>query len=111
MLVLKKKKNRPGKHPTGRKNHQIKPNCVTLFWADHECPSAVKKAFLAQIIFTDQDILQEKALLFQAVLFNQCLPLAIQDPLFPFSANPHFLKRILSFSLQLRLPFSQPRNL
>ena len=104
MLELKKKK--PGKHPTGRKNHQIKANCVTLYWAGHECPCAVKKASLAQIIFTGQDILQEKALLFQAVLSSQCLPLATQDPLSPFSANLHFLKQILSFSLQLRFPFS-----
>lgn len=104
MLELKKKK--PGKHPTRRKNHQIKANCVTLFWAGHECPCAVKKASLAQIIFTGQDILQEKALLFQAVLSSQCLPLATQDPLSPFSANLHFLKQILSFSLQLRFPFS-----
>lgn len=49
------------------------------------------------------------ALLFQAVLFS--MPLAIQDPFFPFSANPHFLKQILSFSLQPRFPFSLPRNL
>lgn len=111
MLVLKKKKKSLEKHPTGRKNHQIKANCVTLFWAGHECPSAVKKASLAQTIFTGQDILQEKALLFQGVLFSQCLPLAIQDPLFPFSANPHFLKQVLSFSLQLRFPCSLPRNL
>ena len=94
--IYKKKKSLE-KHPTGRKNHQIKANCVTLFWAGHECPSAVKKASLAQIIFTGQDILQEKALLFQGVLFSQCLPLAIQDPLSPLfcqsplpETNPQF---------------------
>lgn len=51
-----------------------------------------------------------RALLFQTVLFSQCLTFAIQDPLLPFSPNPHFLKQICSFSLQWRFPFSPPRN-
>lgn len=52
-----------------------------------------------------------RALPFQAVLSSQCLSLAIQDPLFPFSANFHFLKQIPSFILELRFPSSLPRNL
>lgn len=50
-------KKQPGKHHTGRRNHQIKANCVALSWADHYFPSGMKKATVAKSDFTGQDIL------------------------------------------------------
>lgn len=88
-------KKQPGKHHTGRRNHQIKANCVALSWADHYFPSGMKKATLAKSDFTGQDILTGTAFpssLLQPVL-DSCnsrpsLSLFCQSPL-P-ETNPQF---------------------